>query len=131
MHHMNALLDAQEKDCNGAHDSTDADPSQNLMLYVESMMKEFVASKEDVDKWEHWLAAIQMSAQEVLDVPKSFRDAVTGPEKEHWIRQSHRLDRTGIYHFWHKIEKKIVSGREGLCSIGGSFIRIGIQFRSE
>ena len=48
-----------------------------------------------------------------------------------YVGPSHRLDRIGIYHFWHKIEKKIVSGREGSHSIGSSFIRIGIQFRSE
>ena len=28
---------------------------------------------------------MQMSAQDVLKIPKTFREAVTGPEKEHWI----------------------------------------------
>ena len=55
------------------------------MLFVESMMKERHAASKHESKWEHWLTNIQMSAQEVLKVPKTFREAVTGPEKESWI----------------------------------------------
>ena len=85
MHHMNALLDADAKDCSGTHESNNADPVENLMLFVESMMKERHAASKHESKWEHWLTNIQMSAQEVLKVPKTFREAVTGPEKESWI----------------------------------------------
>ena len=82
MYHMNHLHENEMKDerIMNANDQE----AENFAAYIECLMRECKEQNCDT-KFESWLNTMEMSAQEILKIPKSFREAVTGPEKEFWI----------------------------------------------
>ena len=93
MHYLNHLHDGAVPDAdarvlgpapNARRHAVDSKES-SLEAFIKTTNDECIASSKDETKLEHWLGEIKISVEDVLNIPKSFRDAVTGPEKERWI----------------------------------------------
>ena len=48
---------------------------ENLVAYIDCLMRECKEQRCDT-KFESWLHTMEMSAQEILNIPKFFREAV-------------------------------------------------------
>ena len=84
MYYMNHMK-ATDEHGHGNSDDCSVKVEPKLKDYIDNFRQEYKQSKLDESKLEHMIMEMRASVQDIENVPQTFREAVTGPEKDKWL----------------------------------------------